>query len=134
MNKTASDGSDTRDKEKSVWAAEHGASSDEAGATEGANAGHRWRIHGRLEDLEDDVDETPVTATASGTPPEDAIRARIARETEIDARDVSIEVVGGTVTLAGTVVDDGERRELEAFIARIPGIYSVRNRLRTQVV
>jgi osmotically-inducible protein OsmY len=124
----------TSDKEKSVWAAEHGASTDQAGDHEGANAGHRWRIHGRLEDLEDDAETAPVTAAASGTRLEDAIRARIARDSEIDARDVSIDVVGGTVTLSGTVVDDGERRELEALIARIPGIYSVRNRLRTQVI
>src|SRR5688572_1095584 len=108
------------DKEgPTVWAAEHGASSPDIGRGEDAsNVGHRWRIHGRLEDLlhEDEArsDIRPSSASSLADRPPgpsldvEGLRSLIARDTEIDIRDVYIELSRGEITLRGTVADDGE--------------------------
>jgi hypothetical protein len=107
----------------SVWTAEHGASSPVAGEPEGANAGHRFRIHGRLgqDDLPEgltgapDPDHLDADAEDEG----ERLRERLAQATEIDLHDVLIRVGADTVELSGTVADDGERRQLDELCAQV---------------
>jgi hypothetical protein len=132
--------SDARDRgESTVWAAEHGASNPELGlhrvgshqddsrADSPANVGHRFRIHGRL------TDETPepLPGTRPGmTLDPEFLRQLVAHETEVDVRDVHLAVEQQKIVLDGSVNDEGERQEIEALLARIPGVTAVDNRLR----
>jgi hypothetical protein len=112
-----------REKENvSVWGAEHGASSPGSPEPEGANAGHRFRIHGRL------GKEMPeqLTVGEPATEPEadagERLREALAQATEIDLHDVQIATEKGETRLFGTVADDGERRQLEDLVGRLtPG-------------
>ena len=138
----------TTDQEgPTVWAAEHGASNPDLGRGEDAsNVGHRWRIHGRLEDLHNEEASPKAgagsdtrsfaseTAARSGTPLDvEQLRSLVARDTEIDMRDVQIELSRGEVTLRGTVVDEGERLALVELVSQQPGVAAVQNRLLVQV-
>ena len=46
----------------------------------------------------------------------------LAQETEIDVRDVHLAIEQQKIVLDGTVDDDGERQEIEALLARLPGV------------
>lgn len=128
-----------------VWAAEHGASNPEIGQGEDAsNAGHRWRIHGRLDDLSQEEQlrrasepEGPSFASRLmelDTPLDvEALRSLISHETEIDIRDVQIELSGGEVTLRGTVADNGERLALVELLGQHPRVTAVHDHLLAQV-
>jgi hypothetical protein len=129
-----------------IWAAEHGASTPDIGRGDDAsNAGHRWRIHGRLEDrLDEERLEGEGGARGpdqqAGPPPsildsldEEGVRSLIARETEIDLRDLEIQVSRGEVTLRGTLAHQGEIRGLLELLRRQPGVTAVHDRLRAQV-
>lgn len=111
-----------------VWAAEHGASNPDIGAGDEspANVGHRFRIHGRLED-----NDEPLLPEAAGMRLEpEFLRQLIARESEVDIRDVRFKVEQQSIVLDGSVRDEGERQELEALLARIPGVRGIHNRLQ----
>ena len=119
-----------------VWAAEHGASTPDLGRGEDAsNVGHRWRIHGRLDDLLADEGEpnreaaAPRSSSGASTLDVEGLRRLIARETEIDAHDLHIELLGGGVTLRGTVPDEGARLALLELMRRQPGVVAVHDRL-----
>jgi hypothetical protein len=102
-----------------VWAAEHGASTPELGGEaedDGANVGHRFRIHGRL-------------PAASPRPGE-----YLAKQTEIDLRHVDFGLRNQEIHLSGTVADQGERRQLVALLANLPGVRAVHDRLRVENV
>ena len=112
-----------------VWAAEHGASNPDIGASDEspANVGHRFRIHGRLEEH----DQEPLLAEEPGMRLEpEFLRRLVARESEVDIRDVKFKVEQQSIVLDGSVHDEGERQELEALLARIPGVRGIHNRLR----
>ena len=123
--------------EAAVWAAEHGASNPDlglqpiGGGEDGgspANVGHRFRIHGRLS-----PDETPpplVEAPAGMKLDPEFLRQLVARETEIDVRDVQLAFEQEKIVLDGSVNDEGERLEIETLLARVPGVRAVDNRLR----
>ena len=111
-----------------VWAAEHGASNPDIGANDEspANVGHRFRIHGRL----DEHDE-PLLPDEPGMKLEpEFLRRLVARESEVDVRDVNFKVEQQSIVLDGSVHDEGERQELESLLARIPGVRGIHNRLR----
>jgi hypothetical protein len=125
-----------------VWAAEHGASNRDIGRGEdAANVGHRWRIHGRLEDRREEEDGpaaigagvAPAAVASSGPLDVEKLRSVITQETEIDLRDVSIQVSRGEVTLRGSVAHQGEIRALTEILQRQPGVVAVHERLLTQV-
>jgi hypothetical protein len=126
-----------------VWAAEHGASTPDIGRGEDAsNVGHRWRIHGRLEDLSheehaaQDRDTSSFASLVSQLPATldvEALKTLVARETEIDIRDVQFELARGEVTLRGTVADNGERLALVELLQQLPGVTAVHDRLLAQV-
>jgi hypothetical protein len=129
-----------QDKDATVWAAEHGASSPELGGDEeddGANVGHRFRIHGRLPADQDDIeDESPggsgpreSAALPSQLDP-DNLRHFLAGHTEIDLRYVDFSFRNQEIDVTGTVADEGERRELVALLSRLPGVRAVHDRLR----
>jgi hypothetical protein len=110
------------DAETSVWTAEHGASSPVAGEPEGANAGHRFRIHGRLgEDLPEGLagEPAPDHLDADAEDEGERLRERLAQATEIDLSDVRIQVSEAEVELSGTVADDGERRQLDDLVGQL---------------
>ena len=115
-----------------VWDAEHGSSDPVPGEAEGANAGHRFRIHGRLgrempEQLRPDAaGGTPVAADQDG----EHLREALAQATEIDLADVQIQVGDSEVNVSGTVADDGERRQLEDLIGRLTQGKRMNSRLR----
>ena len=121
-----------------VWAAEHGASSPDldldaeslADDDSPANVGHRFRIHGRLEEAEAG---SPLEVAQSGMKLDpEFLRRLVAHETEVDVRDVQIEMNREQIVLRGTVGDEGERHEIETLLARIPGVQVVQNLLRVQ--
>jgi hypothetical protein len=108
--------------ETSVWTAEHGASSPLPGEPEGANAGHRFRIHGRLgQDLPEGLAGEPVPDHLDADVDDEGerLRERLAQATEIDLSDVRIQVSEDEVQLSGTVADDGERRQLDDLCAQL---------------
>jgi hypothetical protein len=105
----------------SVWAAEHGASSLQTSDPEGANVGHRFRIHGRLgrQMPEQLRPGEPENRWQQGADAGERLRETLAQATEIDLRDVHITVGDAEVELSGTLADDGERRQLEDLVARM---------------
>jgi hypothetical protein len=110
------------DAETSVWTAEHGASSPVEGEPEGANAGHRFRIHGRLgQDLPEGLagDLAPDHLDAEAEDEGERLRERLAQATEMDLSDVRIRVSDDAVELSGTVADDGERRQLDDLVSQL---------------
>jgi hypothetical protein len=114
----------------SVWAAEHGASSPAAAEPEGANAGHRFRIHGRLGE---ELPEQLVGGDPAIEPDADEgerLREALAQATEIDLHDVYIAVGEREVRVWGTVADDGERQQLEELVARLTTGTPLRSQLR----
>lgn len=121
-------------EDNTVWAAEHGASSGGVFSddrVDGANAGHRFRIHGRL--AQEEVPSEPgrtVAVDFEGPLETRALRAYVARHAEIDLQDVRFEVEGETVVLEGTVTDDGERRTLESLMRTLPAVKGLESRLR----
>jgi hypothetical protein len=128
--------SDARDRGGStVWAAEHGASNPDPGLQRvdshqddsPANVGHRFRIHGRLTD--ENPEPLPGTRPGMKLDPE-FLRQLVAHETEVDVRDVHLAIEQQKIVLDGSVNDEGERQEIEALLARIPGVTAVDNRLR----
>jgi hypothetical protein len=132
--------SDARDREEAtVWAAEHGASNPELGlrrvgnapddglADSPANVGHRFRIHGRLAD--ESHEPLPELKPGMKLDPE-FLRQMVAHETEVDVRDVHLAIEQENIVLDGSVNDEGERQEIEALLARVPGVRSIDNRLR----
>jgi hypothetical protein len=131
--------SDARDRgEAAVWAAEHGASSPDLGLQRvgsaqdahddsPANVGHRFRIHGRLTD--ETPEPLPGTRPGMKLDPE-FLRQLVAHETEVDVRDVHLAIEQQKIVLDGSVNDEGERQEIEALLARIPGVSAIDNRLR----
>jgi cytidylate kinase len=64
-----------------------------------------------------------------------ALQARARAALKSDARtaaiDVLVEVAGGVVTLRGIVVDDAEKALSREVVARLPGVKSVADELRT---
>jgi hypothetical protein len=128
-----------------IWAAEHGASTPDIGKDDDAsNAGHRWRIHGRLQDRLEEEGGPPAADQLAGPSPaalpsilptidEESLRSLVARETEVDLRDLQIQVSRGEVTLRGTVAHRGEIRGLLELLRRQPGVTAVHDRLRAQV-
>jgi cytidylate kinase len=64
-----------------------------------------------------------------------ALRARARAALRADPRtagiDVVVEVEGGTVTLRGIVVDESEKALSNAIVAKLPGVKSVADELRT---
>jgi hypothetical protein len=142
-----------RTSASSVWAAEHGSSTADTEEPEGANPGHRFRIHGRLaqnSDQESDQENNQENDSANSQENQDSparllasaldgsqadgerLRELLAQATEIDVADVHIEVGQGTVDLWGTVGDDGERRQLEELVDRFTGTRLVTSRLQTR--
>jgi BON domain len=128
--------SDARDRgEATVWAAEHGASNPDLGLQRvgsgeddsPANVGHRFRIHGRLTD--ESPEPLPGTRPGMKLDPE-FLRQLVAHETEVDVRDVHLVIEQQKIVLDGSVNDEGERQEIEALLARIPGVSAIDNRLR----
>jgi hypothetical protein len=57
---------------------------------------------------------------------------RLSDDDEVDARDISVSVASGEVTLAGTVSDRYIKRRAEHIAASVSGVNDVHNRLRTQ--
>ena len=118
----------------SVWAAEHGASTTEAPEprdADGANAGHRFRIHGRLrteslELLPGEATPIPDDSADEG----ERVRVLLAHITEIDLSDVHIEVADDKVEISGTVSDDGERRQLPDLVAQLIEGKTINSQLR----
>jgi hypothetical protein len=123
--------SDARDRgDVTVWAAEHGASEldeDESPGDSAANVGHRFRIHGRL--TEETPEPLPGTRPGMKLDPE-FLRQLVAHETEVDVRDVHLAIEQQRIVLDGSVNDEGERQEIEALLARVPGVSAIDNRLR----
>jgi hypothetical protein len=123
--------SDARDRaDVTVWAAEHGASEldeDESPGDSAANVGHRFRIHGRL--TEENPVPLPGTRPGMKLEPE-FLRQLVAHETEADVRDVHLAIEQQKIVLNGSVNDEGERQEIEALLARVPGVSAIDNRLR----
>jgi hypothetical protein len=117
--------------EAAVWAAEHGASdTDQVGEHQEdspANVGHRLRIHGRLPDAM--PESLPEVRPGMKLDPE-FLRQWLAHETEVDVRDVRLVIEQQNIVLDGSVNDEGERQEVEALLARLPGVRAVDNRLR----
>jgi hypothetical protein len=114
-----------------VWAAEHGASSPELSgehAEDGANAGHRFRIHGRL------VDEPRPEADAPAGLDAEGLRRYLAQHTEIDLSDVAFNLGDGELRLDGTIMGEGERQQLVELLARLPGVKRVDDQLRIKIV
>lgn len=64
-----------------------------------------------------------------------ALQARARAALRADERaadiDITLDVAGGAVTLRGIVMDDREKALGEEIVARLPGVKSVRNELRT---
>ena len=64
-----------------------------------------------------------------------ALQARARAALRADERstgiDITLDVKGGAVTLRGIVVDDREKKLCEEIVARLPGVKSVANELRT---
>ena len=58
------------------------------------------------------------------------LRQLVAHETEVDVRDVHLAIEQQKIVLDGSVNDEGERQEIEALLARVPGVRAVDNRLR----
>jgi hypothetical protein len=128
--------SDGHDRgEAAVWAAEHGASNPELGLRQAgsdvddspANVGHRFRIHGRL--TEETPEPLPELRPGMKLDPE-FLRQLVAHETEVDVRDVQLAIEQERIVLDGSVNDVGERQEIEALLARVPGVRGIDNRLR----
>ncbi|RPH45463.1 MAG: BON domain-containing protein [Burkholderiales bacterium] len=61
---------------------------------------------------------------------QDDIRARLAREPDLDAGDVSVTVEDGTVTLVGTVADRPTKHAIESLVDRCPGVRRIDNRIK----
>jgi hypothetical protein len=117
----------------SVWAAEHGASSPAAAEPEGANAGHRFRIHGRLgQQLPEQLEGEEPPASQADNDAGERLRERLAQATEIDTHDVQIEVDDEGVELHGTVSDDGERRQLQDLVGRLSDGKPITSHLRAR--
>jgi hypothetical protein len=57
---------------------------------------------------------------------------RLSDDDEVDARDISVTVVSGEVTLAGTVSDRYIKRRAEHIAASVRGVSDVHNRLSTK--
>jgi osmotically-inducible protein OsmY len=57
---------------------------------------------------------------------------RLSDDDEVDASDISVNVVSGEVTLTGTVVDRYSKRRAEHVAAEVRGVIDVQNRLSTQ--
>jgi hypothetical protein len=121
--------------EAAVWAAEHGASNPDLGLQQAgehqkdspANVGHRLRIHGRLPDAM--PESLPELRPGMKLDPE-FLRHWLAHETEVDVRDLHLVIEQQNIVLDGSVNDEGERQEIEALLARLPGVRAVDNRLR----
>jgi hypothetical protein len=105
----------------SVWEAEHGASSPATSEPEGANAGHRFRIHGRLarEMPEHLRPGEPGGQLPPGLPEGEQLRDRLAQATEMDLSDVRITVQDREIVLSGTVADEGERLQLQDLVGQL---------------
>jgi hypothetical protein len=127
-----------------VWAAEHGASTPDIGRGDDAsNAGHSWRIHGRLDDMLEKeggpafAKRVAHAADASGRPQRpldvESLRSLLAEQTEIDLRDVQLKINRGEVTLLGTVAHQGEAKALTEILQRQPGVVAVHERLMAVV-
>ena len=67
---------------------------------------------------------------------DDDIRAEVAerlrQSTEIDTRNVAVEVQGCMVTLTGSVCDAHARHAIEELVEACPGVQDVENRLSVQ--
>jgi hypothetical protein len=62
----------------------------------------------------------------------DEVCELIARQTDVDASDVDIEVVAGVVTLTGAVEDRAAKRELEDVAERVFGVSDIHNTLKVR--
>jgi hypothetical protein len=115
-----------------VWAAEHGASSPDLGgehAEDGANAGVRFRIHGRLGSDEPPPDAADVTGDDVA-----GLRRYLAQHTEVNLTDVSFSLRDRELRVDGTVMDEGEREELMSLLCRLPAVKAVHDGLRVKNV
>jgi hypothetical protein len=63
---------------------------------------------------------------------QDDVCELIARDTDIDASEVEIQVAGGEVTLTGLVEDRAAKRELEDVVERVFGVVDIHNNLRVR--
>ena len=78
----------------------------------------------------------------AGKGPKDYLRAdsriredvcdRLSDDDEVDATDISVDVVAGEVTLSGTVVDRYMKRRAENIAASVRGVIDVLNQLSVQ--
>jgi hypothetical protein len=62
----------------------------------------------------------------------DEVCELIARQTDVDASEVEIQVASGVVTLVGEVEDRAAKRELEDVAERVFGVADVNNNLRVR--
>lgn len=72
-----------------------------------------------------------ITVKPSATPSDvkDRIEEALKRAAEVDAHKITVEVVGGQVTLTGKVRSWIERQEAERAAWRAPGVTQVNNRI-----
>ncbi len=116
----------------SVWEAEHGTSDPAGDEPEGANAGHRFRIHGRLgPELPEQLRPGEHGGHARpGADEGEQLRERLAQATEIDLSDVHIVVEESGIEVAGTVADSGEQQQLTDLVTRLADGKRVTSQLR----
>ena len=62
----------------------------------------------------------------------DEICELIARDSDIDASEVDIQVMNGEVTLSGSVENRGDKRDLEDLAERVFGVNDVHNNLKAR--
>lgn len=88
---------------------------------------------GVLRQLSDELGITQPGAT--GKPmSDDEIREQVCerlwREPRVDVTEVTVEVHGATVTLAGTVTNRPMKHEIEDIVASCEGVRDIENRIR----
>jgi osmotically-inducible protein OsmY len=83
----------------------------------------------RIKGLKGVTNLIKITPRATPSDVKERIEEALKRTAEVDAQKITVEVVGGEVTLRGTVRSWLERQEAERAAWRAPGVTQVNNRI-----
>lgn len=76
----------------------------------------------------------PVEVTGGdGALSADGVRAAVVALEHVDATDLTLDVVGGSVTVGGSVARTDDRERIVAAVEAVPGVTEVIDRLRVRL-